>query len=393
MGVCPKTPALPLHPAASHLTEPDVIPAPLPLPVAESAPVGLDAVPPVPVSTEERVARQTIVHYRQRLIWALHVPEFEPFFKEGLEQLGLPPPRRGIGLRALVDSMMLEAKKDLLLWVLSGYRGMMPGSRAWRLAENWGVTTADLPNFDADMPMSAARWPDYSGQLRTAILREHRRYKEAQEHLYILHHDLPEKLAQRLVYDPAKRADAAQEGCLGLLHAVDKVDDGETPFGGYAQQWVSRAIRNYLLGERFPVHVPVNLASQLLREANQSTPGAPAPTRPERTLLQPRVPLDKLAAPDEHTRELPDESVPSPRDLLNRQEILRIVQDMISQLSDKQREVLVRRYGLGAGHEAETLMNIAQSIGISHQQVSMREKRALEKLGSILRPVIREIYG
>jgi hypothetical protein len=38
-------------------------------------------------------------------------------------------------------------------------------------------------------------------------------------------------------------------------------------------------------------------------------------------------------------------------------------------------------------------MNIAQSIVISHQQVSMREKRALEKLGSILRPVIREIYG
>jgi RNA polymerase sigma factor (sigma-70 family) len=66
---------------------------------------------------------------------------------------------------------------------------------------------------------------------------------------------------------------------------------------------------------------------------------------------------------------------------------------MINQLSDKQREVLVRRYGLGAGHEAETLVNIAQSIGISHQQVSMREKRALEKLGSILRPLYRELYG
>ncbi len=393
MGVGPKTPVLQLRPAANPAPEPDTLPAPLPLPAVESASATADALVHVPVSVEERTARQTIVRYRQRLIWALHVPEFEPFFKEGLERLSLPPPRRGIGLRALVDSMMLEAKKDLLLWVLSDYRGMMPGSRAWRLAENWGVTSAELPNFDADMPMSAARWPEYSSQLRVAILREHRRYKDAQEHLYILHHDLPEKLAQRLVYDPVKRADAAQEGCLGLLHAVDKVDDGETPFAGYAQQWVSRAIRNYLLGERFPVHVPVNLASQLLREANQSTPDAPAPARPERTLLQPRVPLDKLTAPDERSRELPDESVLNPRDLLNRQEVLRIVQDMISQLSDKQREVLVRRYGLGAGHEAETLMNIAQSIGISHQQVSMREKRALEKLGSILRPVIREIYG
>ncbi len=392
MGVCPKTPVLRPSPGASHETEPVAAPAPLPLPASEcAAPVA--TVPPAPVSLEERIARQTIVRYRQRLVWAMHVPEFEPFFKQGLEQLGLPPPRRGIGLRALVDSMMLEAKKDLLLWVLSDYRGMMPGARAGRLAENWGVTNTELPNFDADMPLSAARWPDYSAQLRVAILREHRRYKEAQEHLYVLHHDLPEKLAQRLVYDPVKRADAAQEGCLGLLHALDKVDDGETPFASYAQQWISRAIRNYLLGERFPVHVPVNLASQLLREANQATPGAPAPARPERSLLQPRVPLDKPATPDERPRELPDETVANPRDLLNRQEILRIVQEMISQLSEKQREVLVRRYGLGAGHEAETLMNIAQSIGISHQQVSMREKRALEKLGSILRPVIREIYG
>jgi RNA polymerase nonessential primary-like sigma factor len=289
--------------------------------------------------------------------------------------------------------MMLEAKKDLLLWVLADYPGMMQGDRAARLAETWGLTNQILPWFDADKPITAARWPQFSEELRTAIQREHRRYKDAQAHLYILHHDLPGKLALRMVYDQAKRADATQEGCLGLLHAVDKADTSETPFASYAQQWVARAIRNYLLGERFPVHVPVNLASQLLREANQEAPNAPASTRPERTLLQPRVPLDVQTAPGEKPLTLPDDSNPSPRDLLNRQEILRVVQDMINQLSDKQREVLVRRYGLGAGNEAETLMNIAQSIGISHQQVSMREKRALEKLGSILRPVIKEMYG
>jgi len=65
-----------------------------------------------PVSAEEKFARQIIARHRQRMDWAMHVPEFEPFFKQGLSQLGLPPPRRGIGLRGLVDSMMLEAKKD-----------------------------------------------------------------------------------------------------------------------------------------------------------------------------------------------------------------------------------------------------------------------------------------
>jgi RNA polymerase sigma factor (sigma-70 family) len=347
-----------------------------------------------PVQTpEEKSSRQTIARHRQRLDWAMHVPEFEPLFREGLRELGLPPPRRGIGLRALVDSMMLESKKDLLLCVLERYRGLLPGTTAWSLAESWDMGHDDLPWMDADKPLPATRWPEFGTQMGLAIQREHRRYKEAQQQLFILHHDLPERLAARLVFDPAKRADACQEGCLGLLHAVDKVDAGDAPFAGYAQQWIARAIRNYLLGERFPVHVPVNLASQLLREANSEAPNAAPSTRPERALLQPRVPLDGTPPPGETALTLSDESSPSPREMLNRQEILRIVQDMINRLSNKQREVLMRRYGLGEGHEAETLMNIAQSIGISHQQVSMREKRALEKLGSILRPMARELYG
>jgi RNA polymerase sigma factor (sigma-70 family) len=387
MGVCPKTPVAPPDPA---LAPPAMAPDPVPVPEVSECPEGA---PFQQISQEERAARQAITGHRQRLNWSLHVPEFEPFFKDGLEKLGLPPPRRGIGLRALVDSMMLEAKKDLLVLVLTDYPGIMQGDRALRLAETWSLTKENFPWCGADKPLSAARWPEFSEQVRAVVQREHRRYKEAQAHLYILHHDLPGKLALRMVYDQAKRADATQEGCLGLLHAVDKADTSETPFASYAQQWVARAIRNYLLGERFPVHVPVNLASQLLREANQEAPGAPASQRPERTLLQPRVPLDTLAAPGEKPLALPDESSPNPRDMLNRQEILRVVQDMINQLSEKQREVLVRRYGLGVGNEAETLMNIAQSIGISHQQVSMREKRALEKLGTILRPVFREMYG
>jgi len=349
--------------------------------------------PAVAISSSERSARQTIVRYRQSLDWVLHVPEFERPFEQGLNVLGMPEPRRGIGLRALLDSMMIEAKKDLLLWVLEQFRGSLPGPTAQRLAEVWGLPSASCPWLSLDQPLSGAHWTELGDLLRPAIQREHRRYKDAQQELFSQLADLPEKLAARTVYDPAKRADACQEGCLGLLHAIDKVDDGETPLSGYAQQWVGRAIRNYLLGERFPVHVPVNLASSLLREASRAAPGAKEPVRPERSLLQPHVCLDQPPTADSRPMALTDESTPGPRDLLNKHELLRMVQDMINQLSDKQREVLERRYGLGPGCEAETLMNIAQSIGISHQQVSMREKRALEKLGSIMRPVYRELYG
>jgi RNA polymerase sigma factor (sigma-70 family) len=364
-------------------------------PVIEQAAAG--AIPPVLVPPsllpEELDARKTIAHHREQLDWALHVPEFEPLFEQGLNELGLPIPRRGIGLRALVDSMMLEAKKDLVLWVLAHFRSLLPGETALRLAQTWGLELDGLNWLGMDKPLSTARWPEFSDQLRLAILSQHRRYKEAQQALYILYQNLPDKLSLRLVFDPAKRADASQEGCLGLLHAIDKVDNSETPFSSYAQQWITRSIRNYLLGERFPVHVPVNLASNLLCEANREAPDAPPSQRPERTLLQPRVSLDAQPSADSGPIAIADEANLGPSDMLNRQELLRIVQSMINQLSEKQREVLMRRYGLGAGTEAETLINIAQSIGISHQQVSMREKRALEKLSFFLRPVYRELYG
>jgi RNA polymerase nonessential primary-like sigma factor len=380
MGVLPKTPRR----------------SPSPAKVIERAPSGAIPpllVPPQLLSPEEIFARKTVARHREHLDWAMHVPAFEPFFQQGLEELSLPVPRRGIGLRALVDSMMLESKKDLFLWVLSHFRGLLPAENALRLAEIWGLELDGLNRLEIDKPLSTARWSEFSDQLRLVVQSHHRRYKQAQQTLFTQHKDLPEKLSQRLVFDPAKRADACQEGCLGLLHAIDKVDDGPTPFSNYAQQWVTRSIRNYLLGERFPVHVPVNLASSLLCEANREAPDAPPSTRPERTLLQPRVSLDAQPSPDSGPAAIADEATLGPSDLLNRQEILRIVQGMINQLSDKQREVLMRRYGLGAGTEAETLINIAQSIGISHQQVSMREKRALEKLSFFLRPVYRELYG
>ncbi len=383
MGVLPK-PQLPRRPPAQLTTL-------APASTVEAAPAPVPAFPPL--SPEELLARKNIARHREQLDWALHVPEFEPLFKPGLEDLGLPIPRRGIGLRALVDSLMLEAKKDLLLWVLAHFRSLLPGESALRLAESWGLELNGLNWLGMDKPLSTARWSEFSDQLRLAIQSHHRRYKQAQQNLFIQFKDLPEKLSLRLVFDAAKRADAAQEGCLGLLHAIDKVDAGETPFANYAQQWVTRAIRNYLLGERFPVHVPVNLASTLLLEANREAPGSSASQRPERSLLQPRVSLDAQPSPDAGPGAIADESALGPCDLLNRQEILKIVQGMINQLSEKQREVLMRRYGLGAGSEAETLVNIAQSIGISHQQVSMREKRALEKLSFSLRPVYRELYG
>ena len=48
-------------------------------------------------------------------------------------------------------------------------------------------------------------------------------------------------------------------------------------------------------------------------------------------------------------------------------------------LTERERTVIVRRYGLD-GHPAQTQREIAQQCGISRSYVSRIEKRALEKL-------------
>src|SRR5690606_13305976 len=78
--------------------------------------------------------------------------------------------------------------------------------------------------------------------------------------------------------------------------------------------------------------------------------------------------------------QIPDEHASSPRSLVMRKDLQELVGMLIASLTAKQREVLELRYGLNGNGEGKTLAEISRTSGISHQQVSMREKRALQKL-------------
>ena len=75
MGVCPKTPVLARTPDDASAAPSEITPVPA-MPAAVEPVVHV----PTPQSPEERAARQAITRHRQRLDWAMHLPEFEPFF-------------------------------------------------------------------------------------------------------------------------------------------------------------------------------------------------------------------------------------------------------------------------------------------------------------------------
>ncbi|MGF1449205.1 MAG: sigma-70 family RNA polymerase sigma factor [Opitutales bacterium] len=350
--------------------------------------------PTLPTSRSETPAgeaacRLFIRRHRGHLDWVLRLPCFEPLLAHGLKSLRLPLPRRGIGLRAVVDSLALEHKKNLVLWVMERYRGAFTSRTALTLA---GWYSLEMPSARAlDEMLSEKQWRTFCEAFEFSLRRHHRRYKHAQAYLFACYEPLVTRLANRLVFDASKRPDAIQEGALGLLHAIDKVD-GKSSLASYAQIWITRHIRNYLLGERFPVHVPINLASRLLVQARQRAALEKDSQKPIpfEELLQPSVALDEPS--DDHPGgvTLPDDEAETPLEQLTRDEMCAQVRTLLSRLTDKQREVLTLRYGLEGNGTEQTLKSIADRIGISHQQVSMREKRALQRLESILKGVYNE---
>ncbi len=349
-------------------------------------------------SLEESVCRRIIAAYRRKLEYILMLPELEEAFVGGLRALELPGARKGIGLRAALNALLMENKFELIRWSIERYRNRFPAASARRLDRMFGM---DLFNsLELDEQLTDRQWTRFKENLTFVLSRHHRRYKRAQGLMFYRYQDLIEITVNRTVFDPGKRHDSVQEGCLALLHAIDKVEDSRASFAAYAQAWIKRQVKNYLMGERFPVHVPINLASKALTQANPSdkTRGPETVDEKKAVLLmerlrQPSVSLNEVMEDSAPLSEkLPDDLAENPLAAISQKDLCGLVAGLIHHLTKKQKEVLELRFGLCDEGRAHTLTEISRKVGISHQQVSMREKRALQKLQTVLLPYLAEIY-
>ena len=62
----------------------------------------------------------------------------------------------------------------------------------------------------------------------------------------------------------------------------------------------------------------------------------------------------------------------------------RPLNEWLDQLPEKQREVLVRRFGL-QNHQEETLEQVGREIGLTRERVRQIQVDALRRLGDVLR--------
>mgnify|MGYP001574700942 CR=1 FL=1 len=203
--------------------------------------------------------------------------------------------------------------------------------------------------------------------------------------------------------------DLIEEGNMGLLKAVERFDYKRgNRFSTYAIWWIkqsiSRALLNTVKTVRLPCHVveivarwkntSAKLTQKLGRapdflEITKEIPLPPESFKMFKKILRSGLPTDKLLSLDllkESGGPVMDESIKSADEkFFGKVETSRI-QDLLSNIQEREATVLKMRYGLEKYHKKPlTLAEVSKRLKISRERVRQIEKKALEKLSVLLR--------
>lgn len=279
---------------------------------------------------------------------------------------------------------------------LASELGHRPSLERW--AATAGVAVSELKPL---LAKGKRRWAEIADLTVQELEQIQSQGIQAKEHMIKANLRLVVSVAKKYQNRGLELLDLVQEGTLGLERAVDKFDPTKGyRFSTYAYWWIrqgiTRAIATQSRTIRLPVHITekLNKIKKAQRKIAQEKGRTPTiddiaselemtPPQVREVLLRvPRsVSLETKVGKEKDTElgELLETDSVSPEEALMREALQRDLQHLLSDLTDRERDVILMRFGLGDGH-SYSLAEIGRALDLSRERVRQIESKALQKL-------------